>query len=117
MVLLALVSLVVSAEPRPVSELRLLYFHSRGCGSCAKFDAQRVLEEVKKAEPGLTIEPIEPQSDRDRFEQYGIEYTPTLVLVDKDGFALARPRIDLADAPRTTARIVSWVRKATGRKR
>jgi thioredoxin-related protein len=117
MVLLALVSLVVSAEPRPVGEVRLLYFHSRGCSSCAKFDAQRVLDEVKKAEPGLTIEPVEPQADRDRFDHYGIEYTPTLVLVDKDGVTLARPRIDLADAVGTTARVLSWVRKATGRKR
>ena len=46
----------------------------------------------------------------------GVEVTPTLVLVDADGFPLARPRIDLDDGPGTAQRILAVVRKSTGRR-
>jgi thiol-disulfide isomerase/thioredoxin len=110
-----LVTLACAAAPQPVSELRLLYFHATWCQSCAAFDAQHVIDEVKKAEPGLVVELVDVDADKARLEHYGVEVTPTLVLVDKDGFTIARPRIELKDPAGTTARILTWARKATGR--
>lgn len=113
--LVLLVTLVQTAAPRPVEELTLLYFRADWCRSCATFDGQGVLARVQAAEPRLKVERVDVDAEPARLERYGVEVTPTLVLVDKDGFPVARPKVELAAPEATLERILTWVRKATGR--
>lgn len=101
---------------REVKSLRLLYFHAPWCASCKRLEAAGVLDDVRKAEPELTVQRVDVDTEVPTLERYGVEATPTLVLVDADGFALARPRIELDDGKGTTERVLKAVRKATGRK-
>lgn len=101
---------------RDVKTLTLLYFHASWCQSCKRFDAGGALDVVKQAEPDLAVKHVDVDTEVGTLEKYGVEVTPTLVLVDADGFQLARPRIDLADGKGTAERILKSVRKSTGRK-
>jgi hypothetical protein len=101
--------------PRDVKSLRLLYFHASWCRSCKRFDAGGAMDTVTKAEPDLTVQHVDVDTEVPVLERYGVEVTPTLVLVDADGFPLARPRIDLDDPSGTAERILKAVRKSTGR--
>lgn len=107
----------VAKKPlREVSSLRLLYFHASWCPSCKRLEASGALDAVKKAEPELTVQVVDVDTEVPTLDKYGVEVTPTLVLVDADGFPLARPRIDLDDGPGTAQRILAAVRKSTGRR-
>lgn len=101
---------------RDVKTLTLLYFHASWCKSCKRFDAGGALDAVKQAEPDLAVKYVDVDTEVPTLEKYGVEVTPTLVLVDADGFQLARPRIDLDDGKGTAERILKSVRKSTGRK-
>lgn len=101
---------------RDVKTLTLLYFHASWCQSCKRFDAGGALDAVKQAEPDLAVKHVDVDTEVGTLEKYGVEVTPTLVLVDADGFQLARPRIDLDDGKGTAERILKVVRKSTGRK-
>lgn len=101
---------------RDVKTLTLLYFHASWCQSCKRFDAGGALDAVKQAEPDLAVKYVDADTEVPTLEKYGVEVTPTLVLVDADGFQLARPRIDLDDGKGTAERILKVVRKSTGRK-
>ncbi|MEW6431207.1 MAG: thioredoxin family protein [Myxococcota bacterium] len=101
---------------RDVKTLTLLYFHASWCQSCKRFDAGGALDAVKQAEPDLAVRTVDVDTEVPTLEKYGVEVTPTLVLVDADGYQLARPRIDLDDGKGTAERILKAVRKSTGRK-
>lgn len=101
---------------RDVKTLTLLYFHASWCQSCKRFDAGGALDAVKQAEPDLAVKTVDVDTEVPTLEKYGVEVTPTLVLVDADGYQLARPRIELDDGKGTAERIVKAVRKSTGRK-
>jgi hypothetical protein len=99
------------AMPRPIESLRLLLFTSKTCGSCRRFEASGVPDKVAVALPKLTLERVDIAAQESLVTKYGVEVTPTLVLVDADGFPLARPRITLDDPDGTTARVVALVKK------
>jgi len=101
---------------REVKSLRLLYFHATWCPSCRRLDASGALDAVKQAEPELTVQVVDVDSEVPTLERYGVEVTPTLVLVDAEGFPLARPRIDLDDGKGTADRVLAAVKKSTGRR-
>ncbi|MEW5743485.1 MAG: thioredoxin family protein [Myxococcota bacterium] len=101
---------------REVKSLKLLYFHATWCPSCKRLDASGALDTVKKAEPELTVQVVDVDTEVPTLDRYGVEVTPTLILVDSDGFPLARPRVDLDDGKGTAERILQAVRKSTGRR-
>ncbi|MCC6338140.1 MAG: thioredoxin family protein [Myxococcales bacterium] len=101
---------------REVKSLRLLYFHASWCPSCRRLEASGALDAVKQAEPELRLQVVDVDTEVPTLDRYGVEVTPTLVLVDADGFPLARPRIELDDGPGTAERILAAVRKSTGRR-
>lgn len=96
---------------RTLGDVKLLVFTATWCDSCRRFEAGGVLTEVTRQLPGLELETLDVDARRDVVERYGVEVTPTLVLVDRSGFPLARPRIDLAEP--TAERVVKLVRKMT----
>ncbi|GMU59874.1 MAG: hypothetical protein AMXMBFR34_16370 [Myxococcaceae bacterium] len=101
---------------REVKSLTLLYFQAAWCPSCKRLDAGGALEAVKQAEPHLTVQVVDVDTEVPVLERYGVEVTPTLILVDADGFPLARPKVDLDDGKATAERILQAVRKSTGRR-
>lgn len=100
---------------RELAELKLLYFRADWCQSCKRFDAAGVLAEVQKREPALAVQKVNVDTEQALMDRYGIEVTPSLVLVDADGYPLARPKIALDDGPATVERILKSVRRSTGR--
>jgi len=102
------------APARTLSEVKLLYFHATWCGGCKRLEAGKVLERLQALQPALVVERIDIDAQRPLVERYGVEYTPTLLLVDADGFPLGKPRIELADPDATLERLAKLVRKATG---
>lgn len=102
--------------PRPgrtVESLRLLYFHAPGCGSCRRFEAANGPRRIVERLPALKLVRVEVTDDEALVTKLGVEVTPTLVLVDAEGFPLGRPRIDLDDPDATAARVVKLVEKMT----
>lgn len=100
---------------RSLEEVKLLYFHATWCGGCKRLDEARVVERLQAQEPGLRVERVDVDARREDVERYGVEYTPTLLLVDAEGFPLGKVRIELAAPDATVERGVKLVRKATGR--
>lgn len=98
---------------RTLSEVKLLVFTATWCQSCRRFEAGGALTQVAQKLPALELETVDVDARRDVVERYGVEVTPTLVLVDRSGFPLARPRIDLAEPTATAERVVKLVRKMT----
>jgi thioredoxin-like negative regulator of GroEL len=96
-----------------VESLTLLYFQSSDCGGCKRFEAAGVLEQVAKAYPTLKLERVDVFAKADVVRRYGVEVTPTVVLVDADGFPLGRPKLVLAEPDATRERIVALVAKLT----
>ncbi len=103
-----------AAPQRDVTTLTLLYFHASWCGSCARLDKAGVVASIQQAHPALRVEKVDVDVDAARLDRYGVTVTPTLVLVDQDGFQIGRPRIDLDDPTATVARVVRLVDRATG---
>ena len=102
--LLVLLSSVVFAGPprkRTLADVKLLYFHASWCQSCKRLEAGRVLERLHEVEPALVIERVDADTQVPLVDRYGVTVTPTLVLVDADGFPLGRPVIEL-DRPAAT---------------
>ncbi len=102
-------------KPRDVSEVKLLYFHATWCQGCKRLDAGRVVERLQEREPKLAVEKVDVDAHKELLDQYGVEYTPTLLLVDATGFKLGKVKIDLADPDATLERAHKLVKKATGR--
>ena len=100
---------------REVTELKLLYFRADWCQSCKRFDAAGVVATVQQREPALAVQKVNVDTETALVERYGVEVTPTLVLVDADGYPLARPKITLDDGPATVERVLKAVKKSTGR--
>ncbi|MER2561013.1 MAG: thioredoxin family protein [Myxococcaceae bacterium] len=98
---------------RTLGDVKLLVFTATWCDSCRRFEAGGALGEVRRQLPGLELESVDVDARRDVVERYGVEVTPTLVLVDRSGFPLAKPRIDLAEPAATAERVVKLVRKMT----
>lgn len=98
---------------RTLGDVKLLVFSATWCDSCRRFEAGGALTQVAQKLPGLEVETVDVDAHRDVVERYGVELTPTLVLVDRAGFPLARPRIDLAEPTATAERVVKLVRKLT----
>lgn len=98
---------------RTLGDVKLLVFTATWCDSCRRFEAGGALGEVRRQLPGLELESVDVDARRDVVERYGVEVTPTLVLVDRSGFPLAKPRIDLAEPTATAERVVKLVRKMT----
>lgn len=98
---------------RTLRDVKLLVFTATWCDSCRRFEAGGALTQVAEKLPGLELEPVDVDAHRDVVERYGVEVTPTLVLVDRSGFPLARPGIDLTEPSATAERVVKLVRKLT----
>jgi thiol-disulfide isomerase/thioredoxin len=98
---------------RTVESLTLLYFQSADCGSCRRFEAAGVLDQVAKVYPALKQERVDVDAKADVVQRYGVEVTPTVVLVDAAGFPLGRPKLVLAEPDATRERIVALVGKLT----
>ena len=96
---------------RTLAQVKLLYFHASWCTSCSRFDASEVLSRLKAGLPGLTIEQVDVDTHEPLLTRYGVTVTPTLVLVDADGFPLGKPSIALDDPDGTLARLEKHVRK------
>lgn len=99
---------------RTVADVSLLLFTSPTCASCKRLEAQGVLATVQKQVPGLRLEALDVETHEAAVTRYGVEVTPTLILVDREGFPLGRPLISLDDPSGTAARIEKLVRKMTG---
>lgn len=102
-------------KARSLAEVKLLYFHASWCKGCKRFDEGRVIERLQEREPKLAIEKVDVDAQKDLLDKYGVEFTPTLLLVDADGFKLGKVKIDLDDANATLERAHKLVKKATGR--
>lgn len=111
--LLGLLSSVVFSAPprRTLADVKLLYFHASWCQSCKRLEAGRVLERLHELEPALVVERVDVDTQVPVLERYGVTVTPTLVLVDADGFPLGRPVIDLDHPDVTLERIQKLVKK------
>ncbi len=96
---------------RTLDQVKLLYFHATWCPSCRKLDEGKVLERLQATVPGLVVEKVDVDTNEPLMSRYGVQYTPTLVLVDTDGFPLGRPTIDVNDPDGTLARLEKLVRK------
>jgi thiol-disulfide isomerase/thioredoxin len=101
---------------RTLSDVKLLYFHASWCSSCKAFEATKVLERL---DPALVVEPVDVDVSEAQVTRYGVTHTPTLVLVDREGFPLGKPSIDLKDGElkdgeATLARVQKLVKKMTG---
>ncbi len=102
---------VARRPARTLSDVKLLYFHATWCSSCKSFEAAKVLERL---DPALVVEPVDVDVNEALLTRYGVTHTPTLVLVDREGFPLGKPTIDLKDGDATLARVQKLVRKMTG---
>ncbi len=100
---------------RPLTDVTLLSFQATWCGGCKRLEAGKVVERLQAEVPGLKVERVDVDQRRELVERYGVEYTPTLLLVDAEGFPLGKVRIELDDPGATVARGVKLVRRATGR--
>ncbi|MDP1921072.1 MAG: thioredoxin family protein [Myxococcales bacterium] len=103
----------VTQTGRTVANVRLLYFHSAACASCRRFEVAGVPAAITARLPGLRVEKVDVFADEALVTRYGVEVTPTLVLVDADGFPLGKPRIELDAADATVARVAKLVEKMT----
>jgi len=103
----------VTRPRRPLSDVKLLVFTATWCQSCKRFEAGGALTQVSEKLPVLAIEFIDVDARKEDVERYGIEVTPSLVLVDGTGFPLGRPAIDLADPRSTAERVIKLVQKMT----
>lgn len=100
---------------RTIEQVKLLYFHAGWCQSCKRLDESGVLRQLVEQEPGLVIEKVDVDASEKLLDRYGVEVTPTLILVDADGFPLGRPSITLDAPEKTLTAAVKLVRKMTGR--
>ncbi len=98
---------------RTVANVRLLYFHSAACASCRRLEEAGVPAAITARLPGLRLEKVDVFADEALVTKYGVEVTPTLVLVDADGFPLGKPRIELDAPDATVARVAKLVAKMT----
>lgn len=120
---LLLSSIAFSAEPlvdggslstrpgRTITQVKLLYFHASWCQSCKRLDAGRVIERLQEREPGLTVERVDVDTQVPLLERYGVSVTPTLLLVDADGFPLGKAPLDLDRPDATLERLHKLVKK------
>jgi thiol-disulfide isomerase/thioredoxin len=120
LLLLALPALAAppSAGSRPartIEQVKLLYFHAGWCDSCRKLDGSGVIERLRAEEPRLTIDKVNVDTSEALLDKYGVEVTPTFVLVDADGFPLGRPAITLEAPEKTLENTLKLVRRMTGR--
>jgi len=79
-------------EARSTGKLILVFFHSRGCGGCAKtmertFRDPDVMELINKDFAPVTLE-VGDACETAR--EYGVEWTPTFILADDSGVELER---------------------------
>lgn len=100
-----------AAPRRTLTELTLLSFKANWCTACQRFEAAHVLERVRQRIPDLNIEEVDIDARQDLVDRYGVENTPALLLVDAEGFPLARPAILLDDEAATAANVEKAVRK------
>lgn len=105
----------IKKPARTIEQVKLLYFHAPWCQSCKRLDESGVLARLVEQEPGLIIEKVDVDANEKLLDQYGVEVTPTLLLVDASGFPLGRPSITLDAPDKTLATAVRLVRKMTGR--
>ena len=96
---------------RTIDQVKLLYFHASWCQSCKRLEAGHVLERLKESAPGLKVEQVDVDTQQSLLEHYGVTVTPTLVLVDGDGFPLGTPVIDLDHPDVTLDRLQRLVKK------
>lgn len=99
----------VPAKPPAAPKLRLLYFHASWCEGCRRFEAGRVLERLQARHPTLTVEKVDVQAKPELLERYGVELTPTVLLVDEHGTRLGKLRIALKDPDATLERAEALV--------
>jgi thiol-disulfide isomerase/thioredoxin len=99
------------APRRSLTEITLLSFQANWCTACQRFEASRVLDRLRERLPGLSVEEVDVDARQDLVDRYGVENTPALVLVDAEGFPLARPKILLDDEAATAAGVEKAVRK------
>ena len=68
----------VSREPPKFVPVEILYFKKPGCPFCV--DQDRILEDLKKELPNLTIRAFEPGEEPDLWKRYGVSAVPALVV-------------------------------------
>jgi thiol-disulfide isomerase/thioredoxin len=113
----ALLLLVISATPdggvprRTIADVKVLCFHASWCQSCKRLDEGKVLERLAEREPALKVEQVDVDTQVPLLDRYGVTQTPTLILVDADGFPLGRPAIDLDHPDLTLDRLHKLVKK------
>ncbi|MFZ5440121.1 MAG: thioredoxin family protein [Myxococcota bacterium] len=101
------------AQPRfrrTIEQVRLLYFTASWCGGCKRLEASGALTRLPK---GLALEKVDIDAHPEALDKYGVTVTPTLILVDADGFPLGKVRISLDDADATVERLEKLVAKMT----
>lgn len=111
--LVLLLSFAGGAAARTIAEVKLLYFHARGCASCARLDAGKALDRLREAQPLLKIEVVDVDTQAPLLDKYGVTQTPTLLLVDQDGFPLGKVAVDLEKPEVTFERAQKLVKKMT----
>lgn len=105
----------VKQPVRTVAQVKLLYFRASWCASCRKLDEARVVDRLVEREPGLAVERVDVDANEALLDKYGVEFTPTLVLVDASGFPLGKPKLEVDAPDATLERVHALVRKMTGR--
>lgn len=106
----------VPRSARTIEDVRLLYFHATWCGSCRRLEEAKVPDAITARLKALKLERVDVDTNEALRTKYGVEVTPTFVLVDADGFPLGRPRIELDDPAGTVERAVKLVEKMTRRR-
>lgn len=104
-----------AADPAPrhrtITDVKLLYFHASWCQSCKRLEAGHVLERLQESTPGLKVEQVDVDTQQSLLERYGVTVTPTLILLDREGFPLGIAVIDLDHPDVTLDRLQRLVKK------
>lgn len=103
--------IVRGRRARTIADVKLLYFHASWCASCARLESGGVLERIGAHAPALAIVRIDVDAQASLLDRYGVTQTPTLLLVDAEGFPLGKVAIDLAEPDVTLERVQKLLKK------
>lgn len=106
---------VEASEPaaKPARTLRLLYFHASWCHGCRRFEQGRVLERLQAQRADVAVQKVDVEAEPALRDKYGVELTPTVLLVDARGERLGKLRITLAEPDATLQRALALLQEHT----